>query len=73
MTDYVRSNAPDKKTLYLGDSLGNVYSAALLMTATSNNSDLKTADAIKTDINDGAVAALASSNTSPVIYMSGTV
>ena len=65
MMDYARNNAPAKKTLYLGDSNGNIHSVPLL--AVDNT--LATDSAIATEINKGAVAALGSSNTSPVTYI----
>ncbi|MCK5725561.1 MAG: hypothetical protein KAH22_01905, partial [Thiotrichaceae bacterium] len=65
MMDYARNNAPAKKTLYLGDSNGNIHSAPLL--AVDNT--LATDSAIETEINNGAVAALGSSDTSPVTYI----
>ncbi len=66
---YVASNLshdPTKKTLYLGDNNGNIYSADLLL----SDGTLATQNAISTAINGSAVAAMHTANSSPVLFIS---
>lgn len=64
MTDFGNASAPASKTLYLGDSSGNIYAAPLLASGV-----LDTANNINTAINGTAVAAMHTSSSSAVLYI----
>ena len=62
MTDVGSTTA---KSIYLGDDVGNVYSASLL----DVNQVLKSAADIQSDINETVIAALNTSDTSAVLFI----
>jgi hypothetical protein len=64
ISDFGNNNAPAKKTLYLGDNNGNIYSAALLSSGT-----LDLESTIKSAITSSAIATMNNSNSAPVLFI----
>ncbi|HIO97676.1 MAG TPA: hypothetical protein EYG71_07095 [Leucothrix sp.] len=69
MVDYKKHNAPKRKTLYIGDDKGKIYSASLL----KSNGKLRSKAAIKTALKSGAIASLDSSNTDSIRFIGSSV
>jgi hypothetical protein len=68
MRNFGSTYAPTKKTLYLGDNLGNIHAAGLL-TVTGAVGMLETTSTITAELNNTTVAALNTTDSSPVLFI----